>query len=78
MQKVKKKYMKMASYSNLKIWSPLEPKTHPGPKNGLKMAEGSQKWTSCGLTNMFWPKKINFETVTLNLVLLAWNCPVVE
>ena len=35
----------MASYSNLKIWSPLEPKTHPGPKNGLKMAEGSQNWT---------------------------------
>ena len=68
----------MASYSNLEIWSPLEPKTHPGPKNGLKMAEGSQKCTSCGLTNMFWPKKINFETVTLNLVLLAWNCPVVE
>ena len=43
--KSSKKYMKMASYSNLEIWSPLGPKTHPGPKNGLKMVEGPQNWT---------------------------------
>ena len=27
---------------------------------------------------MFWSKKINFETVTSNLVLLAWKCPKAE
>ena len=43
--KSSKKYMKMASDSNLEIWSPFGPKTHPGPKNGLKMAEGGQNWT---------------------------------
>ena len=40
-----KKYMKMASYSDLEIWSQFGPKTHSDPKNGLKMAEGGQNWT---------------------------------
>ena len=40
-----KKYMKMAFYSDLEIWSQLGPKTHSDPKNGLKMAEGGQNWT---------------------------------
>ena len=43
--KSSKKYMRMASYSNLEIWSLFGPKAHPGPKNDLKMAEGSQNWT---------------------------------
>ena len=30
---------------------------------------------SCGLTNMFMFKKKDFEIVTSNIVLLAWNCP---
>ena len=44
-KRYKKKYMKMASHSNLEIWSPFGPKTHPGPKNDLKMTEGSQNLT---------------------------------
>ena len=43
--KSSKKYMKMASYSDLEIWSQLGPKTHSDPKNGLKMTEGGQNWT---------------------------------
>ena len=37
--------MKMASFSDLEIWSQLGPKTHFDPKNGLKMAEGGRNWT---------------------------------
>ena len=43
--KSSKNYMKIASYGSLEIWSLFGLKSHPGPKNGLKMAEGSQNWT---------------------------------
>ena len=39
-QKIKK-YMKMASYSNLEIWSPLVPKTQPERQNKMAL-----KWRS--------------------------------
>ena len=76
--KSSKKYMKMVSNSYLEFWPSQGPKNPTGPKNAPKMTGESWNWpqcTSCGLTNMFWPKKINSETVTSKPVFLVRNCP---
>ena len=79
--KSSKKYMKMVSNSYLEFWPSQGPKNPTGPKNAPKMTGESWNWpqcTSCGLTNMFWPKKINSETVTSKPVFLVRNCPICQ
>ena len=68
-------------FNYLELWSSQGPqKPILGPNFHLKMTGKGWNWpkcTSCDLSYMFSPQKINIETVCWKLVFLVRNCPLV-